>query len=121
MKLLRFEKFGKTKPGIIDKNNHIRDVSDIVSDWVPKTLNEDIINKIRCAREDSLPLVENNVRVAPCVGQVGKIICVGLNYYDHVLEVGLNIPSEPVIFMKATSAINGPNDNITIPKNSTKT
>ena len=88
---------------------------------MPNTLNEKIIDKIGSTKESLLPLIEKDVHIAPCIGQVGKIICIGLNYYDHALEIGIDPPSEPIIFMKATSAINGPNDNIVIPKNSKKT
>ena len=121
MKLVRFEKLGKVKPGILDKNNNIRDFSKIFVDWNSATLGKNILIKIKEFDIKKLPLVTKIKRIAPCIAEVGKIVCVGLNYHDHCIELGMKPPSEPIIFMKATSAINGPNDEIYLPKNSKKT
>jgi len=121
MKLLRYRDNNTTKPGIIDNDNNIRDVSSIVKDWTAKTINYSIFKKILIHNINDLPKVSDKVSIAPCIGEVGKFICIGLNYADHAAESGMEVPSEPIVFMKATSAISGPNDDIIIPKNSKKT
>ena len=121
MKLLRYRDGKVVKPGILDDAGKIRDVSLAVKDWTGTTINDEIINRIKNNDINKFPVVDANVSLAPCIGNVGKIICVGLNYSDHALETGMEVPKEPIIFMKATSAICGPNDDIIIPKNSKKT
>ena len=121
MKLLRYSDGKLVKPGILDDAGKIRDVSLAVKDWTGTTINDEIINRIKNNDINKFPVVDANVSLAPCIGNVGKIICVGLNYSDHALETGMEVPTEPIIFMKATSAICGPNDDIIIPKNSKKT
>ena len=121
MKLLRYSDGKLAKPGILDDAGQIRDVSLAVKDWTGTTINDEIINRIKNNDINKFPVVDANVSLAPCIGNVGKIICVGLNYSDHALETGMEVPKEPIIFMKATSAICGPNDEIVIPKNSKKT
>jgi len=120
MKLLRYRDENLIKPGILDGAGKIRDVSLIINDWTGATINEDTIKRVKENNLNNLPVVNNSVSLAPCVGEVGKIICIGLNYSDHAAETGMKVPKEPIIFMKATSAICGPNDDIIIPKNSKK-
>lgn len=121
MKLVRYGEPGQEKPGILDADGKIRDLSGIVDDIAGAALVPEDLDKIRSLDIDALPRVEGDVRYGPCVGQVGKFICIGLNYADHAAESGMPIPSEPVVFMKATSAICGPNDTVLIPRDSVKT
>jgi len=120
MKLLRYGNAGQERPGILDSNGKVRELGSVVSDINGKTLGEESLKKIASLDINSLPLVNEPVRFGPCVNGVGKFICIGLNYADHAAESGVAVPSEPVVFMKATSAITGPNDNIIKPRNSTK-
>lgn len=120
MKLLRYGIAGQERPGILDAQNRIRDLSSVVPDINGKILNEEALKKIASINIETLPIVESSVRVGPCLNHVGKFICIGLNYADHAAESGMAVPEEPVVFMKATSAITGPNDNIIKPRNSTK-
>jgi len=120
MKLLRYSEGNTIKPGILDKENMIKDVSSIINDWNSETINNNNLNNVKESNIQSLPLVNSEVSLAPCIGNVGKFICIGLNYSDHAAETNMEIPKEPIIFMKATSAICGPNDDIIIPKNSVK-
>lgn len=120
MKLLRYGTANQEKPGILDNNGDIRCLSDIVDNINGSAFSPELIQKIANTNLTSLPLVNPNTRLGPCVGDVGKFICVGLNYADHAAESGMPIPKEPEIFTKATSAISGPNDDIVKPKNSTK-
>jgi 2-keto-4-pentenoate hydratase/2-oxohepta-3-ene-1,7-dioic acid hydratase (catechol pathway) len=120
MKLVRFGEANKEKPGILDSEGRIRDLSGIVDDIAGESLGAAGMQKIAGADVASLPLVHESTRYGACVGQVGKFICIGLNYADHAAETGAEVPDEPVIFTKATSAITGPNDGIAKPKNSTK-
>ena len=120
MKLLRYREDNTIKPGILDISGQIRDISSIINDWTGKTINDQIINIVKGYDLNNLPIVNNDVSIAPCVGDVGKFICIGLNYSDHASEIGAEVPKEPIIFMKATSSICGPNDNIIIPKKSKK-
>ena len=120
MKLLRYRDGNNIKPGILDTEEKIRDVSSLVNDWNNETINIHHLTKIMKSDLSSLPIVNSDVSLAPCVDNVGKFICIGLNYSDHAKETGMEVPKEPIIFMKATSAICGPNDEIIIPKNSSK-
>ena len=118
MKLLRFGNLGEEKPGILDKNGKIRDLSEIVGDINGETISPDSLNKIQKLDLSKLPEVTTNPRIGPCVNNVGKFLCIGLNYSDHAAETGAEPPQEPILFSKATSAIVGPNDDILIPKTS---
>jgi len=120
MKLLRYRDGNIVKPGILDNTGKIRDVSLVVKDWTGATISDETINRIKKNNINKFPVVNPNISLAPCVGDVGKMICIGLNYSDHAAETGMKVPNEPIIFMKATSAICGPNDDIIIPKNSKK-
>ena len=120
MKLLRYRDGNNIKPGILDTEDKIRDVSSLVNDWSNETINIHHLTQIMKSDLSSLPIVNSDVSLAPCVDNVGKFICIGLNYSDHAEETGMEVPKEPIIFMKATSAICGPNDEIIIPKNSSK-
>ena len=120
MKLLRYRYQDSIKPAILDAENKIRDVSAIVEDWSGKTINDQTINIVKNSDIKNFPVIDETVSIAPCVGNVGKFLCIGLNYSDHAEETGMEIPKEPIIFMKATSSISGPNDDIILPKNSKK-
>lgn len=121
MKLLRYGPVGQEKPGILSANGEIRDLSGIIPDLTGKSLLPDAIDKLRNTDLSLLPKVAGQPRIGPCVRSVGKFICIGLNYSDHAAEAGMAVPVEPVIFMKATSSICGPNDNVVIPRGSKKT
>jgi 2-keto-4-pentenoate hydratase/2-oxohepta-3-ene-1,7-dioic acid hydratase in catechol pathway len=121
MKLLRFGTAGSEKPGVLDKDGNIRDLSGVVSDIANETLAPESLASLSKTDLSVLPLVEAGVRIGSCVSDVGKFVCIGLNYADHAAESGLEVPSEPVVFMKATSAICGPNDPAIIPRGSKKT
>lgn len=121
MKLLRYGPSGREKPGLMDTEGKIRDLGDIISDIAGDVLTDAGIAKLRDLDATSLPLVEGEPRIGPCVGGVGKFVCIGLNYSDHAAEAGQPVPTEPIVFMKATSAICGPNDNVEIPRGSVKT
>ena len=109
------------QPGMLDDTGVIRDLSGVVNDIAGESLLPENIERLRNIDPATLPKVEGNPRFGPCVGQVGKFICIGLNYSDHAEEAGMTVPSEPIIFAKATSAICGPNDDVIIPRNSVKT
>jgi 2-keto-4-pentenoate hydratase/2-oxohepta-3-ene-1,7-dioic acid hydratase in catechol pathway len=121
MKLLRYGSPGQEKPGLLDQNGSIRDLSGIVSDITGDVLSSAGLERLHSIDPSTLPRVEGDPRIGPCVGQVGKFICIGLNYSDHAAESGMAVPPEPIIFMKATSAICGPDDGIEIPRGSEKT
>lgn len=121
MKLLRYGQPGEERPGAIDAAGKLRDLSGVVDDIGGKVLLPESLNKLRQLDLASLPLVEGNPRLGACVGSVGKFICIGLNYADHAAETGAEIPKEPVVFSKWTSAIVGPNDDVEIPRDSQKT
>ncbi|MFT7494181.1 MAG: 2-keto-4-pentenoate hydratase/2-oxohepta-3-ene-1,7-dioic acid hydratase in catechol pathway [Alteromonas macleodii] len=121
MKLLRFGELGNEKPGMVDPNGIIRDLTGIVPDIVGSVLSDEGLKEIREHDPARLPVVHADTRLGACVAGTGKFICIGLNYADHAAESGLEVPPEPVIFMKATSAICGPNDPIIIPRGSEKT
>ncbi len=120
MKLLRYGKVGEERPGLLDTNNQVRDLSDVIDDLAGDALSPESLAKIARLDPEALPLVEEPGRIGPCVSRVGKFICIGLNYADHAAETGAQIPEEPVVFMKATSAICGPNDDVIRPRNSEK-
>ena len=122
MKTLRYRIGQEVKPGILDAEENIRDASSLVVDWDSDNVTVSKLNEIRNTDINSLPIVEKFDSIAPCVCKksVGKFICIGLNYSDHAEETGMEVPPEPIIFFKATSAIIGPNDNVIIPKNSVK-
>ena len=122
MKTLRYRIGGEVKPGILDAEKNIRDASSIVVDWDSDNVTVNKLNELKNTDINSLPVVEKIDSIAPCVCKrsVGKFICIGLNYSDHAEETGMEVPPEPIIFFKATSAIIGPNDNVIIPKNSKK-
>ncbi len=120
MKLLRVGKKGNEKPGVIDKNGKIRDISSYVKDLNPDFLNFGTISKLQSADLFSLPELSVNERIGSCITKPGKFVAIGLNYSDHAAETGAKVPSEPITFMKATSSINGPNDDIELVKGSKK-
>ncbi|TNC72579.1 fumarylacetoacetate hydrolase family protein [Rubellimicrobium roseum] len=121
MKLLRHGERGSERPGLVHEDGTIRDLSGVVPDIAGAVLSDQGLQAIRAVDPSSLPVVDAATRLGPCVGGTGKFICIGLNYADHAAESGLQVPPEPVIFMKATSAICGPNDPILIPRGSQKT
>jgi 2-keto-4-pentenoate hydratase/2-oxohepta-3-ene-1,7-dioic acid hydratase in catechol pathway len=121
MKLLRLGEPGKEKPAVIDKDNNYRDLSKIISDYNPDTLNFDLIKKIKNIDILDLPKLDSKLRIGPCVSKPSKFIGIGLNFKDHAEEQNLPIPEEPIIFSKFTSCITGPNDPIIIPKGSEHT
>ncbi len=121
MKLLRFGGRGQERPGMLDSKGALRDLSGVVSDIAGATLLPEGLEKLRKIDAEALPLVGGNPRIGPCVGSVGKFICIGLNYSDHAAESGMAVPVEPVVFMKATSSIMGSNDDVMIPRGSEKT
>ncbi len=120
MKLLRYGLPGKEKPGALDAQGRIRDLSNVVPDIAGNVLLPEAIERLKALDLSKQPLVDANVRYGPCVGSVGKFMCIGLNYADHAAEGGMAIPKEPVLFMKATSAIMGPNDEVVIPRGAEK-
>ncbi|HVJ34919.1 MAG TPA: ureidoglycolate lyase [Terriglobia bacterium] len=121
MKLLRYGMPGQEKPGLLDSQGNIRDLSATVKDIAGEVLTDAGLRLLASLDIEKLPKVAGHPRIGPCVGQVGKFICIGLNYADHAAESGLPVPPEPVVFMKATSAIIGPNDQVEIPRKSVKT
>ena len=121
MKLVRYGNAGSEKPGVIDAQGKIRDLSGHVADIGGATLDPSELAKLAKVDPETLPEVSGDPRLGPCVAGVGKLICIGLNYSDHAAETGMAVPSEPIIFMKATSAIVGPNDDVLIPRKSKKT
>src|SRR5579863_9615116 len=120
MKLVRFGAAGRERPGLVDAEGRIRDLSKIVPDIAGDVLSPRGLAKLRKLKPDDLPLVRGTPRLGPCVGDVGNFIAIGLNYSDHAAEAGMPIPKEPIIFNKAPSCVCGPNDNTMIPKGSTK-
>lgn len=120
MKLLRYGESGHEKPAIVDEHGDIRCLSNVIDDVNGDTIQADKLAEISKVKLDTLPIVSNDMRIGACVANVGKFICIGLNYSDHAAESGMSIPSEPEVFTKATSSIVGPYDNIKQPKNSEK-
>ena len=121
MKLLRCGNKNNEKPAALDKNGKIRDLSSKISDFNPEILNLETLTKLQKINLETLPEISNSTRIGPCINKPGKFVGIGLNYSDHAAETGAKIPSEPIVFMKATSCINGPNDDVVIPNNSKKT
>jgi len=125
MKLLRYGQPGQERPGLLDSQGRVRDLSSLVGDIAGDVLTPEGLAKLRGIDIDTLPLVpgtpQQDLRIGPCVGRVGKFICIGLNYADHAAESGLPVPTEPVVFAKWTSAICGPDDDVKIPRGSVKT
>jgi 2-keto-4-pentenoate hydratase/2-oxohepta-3-ene-1,7-dioic acid hydratase in catechol pathway len=121
MKLLRYGAPGQERPGILDSQGQIRDLSQHIADLSGEALLPDALDKLRVLDINQLPTVAGQPRLGPCVGHIGKFICIGLNYADHAAETGAAIPSEPVVFSKWTSAVVGPNDQVQIPRDSLKT
>ena len=120
MKFLRCGSKGKEKPAVLDKNNKIRDLSSYISDLNPENINFKILEKLKKTDLNKLPEIPKSERIGSCITNPGKFIGIGLNYSDHAKETGAKTPSEPILFMKATSCIVGPNDEVVIPKNSKK-
>ncbi|TQV80101.1 fumarylacetoacetate hydrolase family protein [Exilibacterium tricleocarpae] len=120
MKLLRYGDRRHEKPGLLDQDNNIRDLSEVVDDITPAFLNSKNFSWLKTAEVSGLPMVPGQPRLAPPVAGVGKMICVGLNYRDHAQESGMDVPQEPILFMKATTAIVGPGDDVVIPRNAHK-
>lgn len=121
MKLLRYGNPGEEKPGMLASDGSLRDLSSEVPDIAGDTLIPETIERLKSIDPDTLPLVPGEPRLGPCVSGTGKFICIGLNYARHARESGMEVPAEPVVFMKATSSIIGPNDDVEIPRGSTKT
>ena len=121
MKLVRYGATGQEKPGMIDADGTLRDLSTHVADITGATLGDDSIAKLRALDPDTLPAVQGNPRMGACVGDIGKFMCIGLNYADHAAETGADIPEHPILFMKANSAITGPNDDVVMPRGSATT
>ena len=120
MKLLRFGPAGEEKPGLLDTDGTIRDLSGEVDDIAGPALEPEVLERLRRIDPSSLPAVDGSPRLGACVGGVGKFIAIGLNFYDHARETGMEPPPEPIIFSKYTSCISGPNDDIVLPRGSTK-
>ncbi|KAB0266311.1 fumarylacetoacetate hydrolase family protein [Microvirga brassicacearum] len=121
MKLLRFGEYGREKPGLLDADGNIRDLSGVVPDMARDALASDSLARLKALDPTSLPLVPAGQRIGACVGNVGNFIAIGLNYADHAAETGAAIPAEPIVFNKAPSCIVGPNDEVIIPRGSVKT
>ncbi|WP_373085206.1 ureidoglycolate lyase [Sneathiella sp.] len=121
MKLLRYGSAGQEKPGMLDEAGQIRDLSAIIGDISGDVLTDAGLKKLGAVDVQTLPVVSDGSRIGPCVGAVGKFVCIGLNYSDHAAEAGQPVPTEPIVFMKTTSAICGPNDDVEIPRTSQKT
>ncbi len=121
MKLLRYGEPGHEKPGLLDEGGVIRDLSGHIEDVSGATLDPDTLDRLRGLDPASLPAVDGDPRLGPCVGQIGKYLCIGLNYTDHAEEAGMAVPDHPILFIKANSAISGPNDAIVKPRGSEKT
>ena len=121
MKLLRYGEAGAERPGMLDADGAVRDLSSMIADVAGKALDPVRLAELGKIDPTGLPLVSGSPRLGPCVAGTGKFICIGLNYSDHAAETGATVPPEPIIFMKATSAIVGPNDDVLIPRGSQKT
>ncbi len=121
MKLLRYGPAGQEKPGLLDKTGEIRDLSGVIGDIAGDVLSDAGLKKLAAIDPGSLPKVSGQPRIGPCVGRIGKFLCIGLNYADHAAESGVAVPPEPVLFFKPNSAIVGPNDQVEIPRKSKKT
>ncbi len=120
MKLARFGNIGSEKPALVDETGDLRDLSGVIDDITGATIDDETLARLAALDPASLPLVQGNPRIGACIGNVGKIIAIGLNYSDHAREAGMDVPTEPVIFHKATSALCGPNDDLEIPRGASK-
>ena len=120
MKLVRFGARGAERPGLVDAGGALRDLSGMVADIDGTMLGDDSLARLAAVDPDTLLRVDGTPRIGPCVANVGKFVCIGLNYADHARETGVPVPDEPVVFMKATSAISGPNDPVIRPRGATK-
>jgi len=121
MKLLRYGRAGAERPGVLDAEGNLRDLSDVISEIDGSVFASETLARLKGIDPADLPRVEGTPRIGPCIASVGKFICIGLNYSDHAAESGMAVPKEPVVFMKATSAIIGPNDDVMIPRDALKT
>ena len=121
MNLLRYGQAGREKPGLLDGEGRIRDLSGVIEDVAGGALLPASLERLRALDPADLPVVEGNPRIGPCAGGVGKFMCIGLNYSDHAAEAGMQVPPEPILFLKANSCICGPNDPLIIPRGSEKT
>ena len=121
MKLLRYGAAGAERPAMLDQNGALHDLSGIIPDITGATFAPETLARLQSLDPNDLPLVEGSLRLGACIGSVGKFICIGLNYSDHAAESGMAVPKEPVVFMKATSAIIGANDEVMIPRGALKT
>ena len=120
MKLLRVGEKGNEKPAILDSNNVIRDLSSNIRDFNSDNLKLETIAKLKNINLETLPIIKNSERIGSCISKPGKFVAIGLNYSDHAKETGAKTPTEPIVFMKATSSISGPYDDIEMPKDSSK-
>jgi len=120
MKLVRYGNPGKEKPGLIDAAGKLRDLSKVIPDFTPDQLSDKALAKLAKLNTDKLPLVKGKPRMGCPVANVGKFVAIGLNYADHAAEAGMPIPKEPILFLKPTSCIQGPNDDVMLPKGSVK-
>ena len=121
MKLIRYGEANLEKPGLIDTSGNLRDLSDHISDVDGRMLNRAKLDDLGRLTAEALPMVKGAPRLGPCIGSVGKLICIGLNFHDHAKETGNAVPEHPIVFMKATSAINGPFDDVVLPRGSQHT
>src|ERR1700753_3333340 len=119
MKLLRYGPKGKEKPGVLDRNGNMRDLSGVISDVTPDQLSPAALDRLRKLDPGTLPPGTGQQRYGVPVANIGKLVCIGLNYHDHANETGNPIPAEPVVFMKAISSLTGPNDDVLLPKGAT--
>ena len=120
MKLLRYGRPGREKPGVLDQTGQVRDLSGVLPDITGQALAPPRLDRLRKVDPETLPLAVGSERIAPCVAEVSKVVCIGLNYSDHAEETGKPIPEEPILFTKATSSISGPDDDVVLPKGSQK-
>jgi ureidoglycolate lyase len=120
MKLVRFGPRGSEKPGLVDADGNIRDLSALIVDVAGSALSPEVLARLATLDPADLPLAPEGARLGACVGRVGKFIGIGLNYADHAAEAGMAIPEEPIVFMKATTSLNGPNDDVVMPRGATK-
>ncbi|HUZ73629.1 MAG TPA: fumarylacetoacetate hydrolase family protein [Stellaceae bacterium] len=120
MKLLRYGPRGQEKPGLVDRAGTIRDLSGVIRDLTPDQLAPAALERLRKLDPQTLPAVAGSPRIGPCVANVPKLVCIGLNYREHARETNSPVPKEPILFLKATSSINGPNDDVVLPKGSQK-
>ncbi len=120
MKLIRFGEKGAERPGLIDQNGEMRDATSIVADYSPETISLDLLDRLRHADPQSLPLVPSGTRIGAPLSRTGHFVAIGLNFADHAAETGADIPKEPMVFSKAPNCLNGPNDDILLPRGSVK-